>query len=96
MSSQHATMEATVKSAGTTQLATAATNEMTKQATIDVAKSSVGYIPGLRGNDATFLAAAASANATLAQARYTAEMTKQCAAVVARDTMRSANTGEVQ
>jgi hypothetical protein len=38
----------------------------------------------------------ASANATLAQNRYLAEMTKQAAIAVARDTLRNANTGEVQ
>jgi hypothetical protein len=96
MSSAHVTMQATVAAAAVTKAATTATNTATFQTSIDVAKSVVGYIPGLRGNDATYMSTVAAANATLAQNRYIAEMNRQCSEAVARDTMRAALTGEVQ
>lgn len=96
MSSQHTTMEATYKAAEVTKASALATAQTAFQTTIDVAKSAVGYIPGLRGTEATFQAAVAAANRQLAIDRATAEHNKQVAHNVARDTMRSANTGEVQ
>ena len=89
-------METTYSSAEVTKINSLATAESKRQSTIDAAASVVGYIPGLRGNDATYQAAVAAANKQLAIDRATAEHNKQVAQNVARDIMRNANTGEVQ
>jgi len=81
------TFNASVKSAGQTQVATVITAETTKQEAINASGVNVGY--NLQtGNYANFAAAVKNANAAKYASLLAAEHAKQVAINIARDTLR--------
>jgi hypothetical protein len=81
--------ETAVKAAGVSAVATAVTNEMTRQATIDAAFSGVGYTLQT-GNYAALAAAVKSATAAKLVADNAVEAAKQASLGAARDALRVA------
>jgi hypothetical protein len=90
MTSTNDTFGKSVVAANVTKTNSLASAEMTRQATIDAAKSVVGYREGFPTGYATYAAAVATANAAKIQAWWDAERIKQSAIEVARDTVRAA------
>lgn len=87
MPSTRDTYNTTVRNAALTQVATSVTNEITRQTTIDAAKSAVGYTLQT-GTYSTFAAAVANANKAAVAAAILAEHNKQVAISNARDLLR--------
>jgi hypothetical protein len=89
--SNHTVFETSVKAAGAAAITAVALAETTKQGTIAVASSSVGYRPGFPGAYSAYAAACAAAGAQKLIDLNAAEQAKQAAISVARDLLRSQN-----
>ena len=83
------TYASTVKAAEAVKVATVIAAETTKQTTIDMSKSVVGYTLQT-GNFANLDAATKAANTAKLNSVFAAEQAKQAARDAARDTLRAA------
>lgn len=89
MSSNQETMRRTVAAAAVTKVAAKATAVGATAMTVEVTKSSVGYVQGSPTGNATFVAAVAAAGKQQTADIQFAEMTKQATEWLAKDLLRS-------
>ena len=83
------TYQTTVKSAGSSKIATLTANQAAQQETINASGANVGYHPGSSSSSASYEAAVKAANIAKWNADFAAEHAKQVAINAARDTLRA-------